>query len=516
MASIIIVGWRKAPLLLDCLQSLMDAELALGYEVIVALNEPTDELTNRLATRVRGARIEVVNANLGFGGAVNNAAQLARGDYIALLNDDCTVTPGWLEELHSLLVRRPAAGIVGSTFLYPDGRVQEVGSVLWRNGHTAPVGDGEAESTLMFERRVDYCSGASLLIRRELWDLLGGFDDAYYPAYHEDLDLCLRAAQNGWEVWFSPTSVVYHVKSASTHYRFRDFLVARTKAAFYARWMELLAFRTEPYAPRETSVWMAMGYPIRVLIVSDETTGLRPQTDRLVREISQLDGVHLAVQLDQPEDVTFDAARAGVRIVKDLGDHLATPGVEYDLAFFDGDVIPEQVQSLVPAAQVITDADVVRQAIDQARSAGYGTPLQAWQEGQLFSAAEAGTAVEVPAADQPPAKLALELEGCRRDLQVKSHFIAMLEQELAQAQAQIDDANARVADALASAAAAERATDEAHTEVRKQETRLQSYQAELSLERSRRSRLAVDRVIRGIKSLPGGRLLLRAVLKRGK
>ena len=223
-----MVGLREAPLLSACLESIAEHVMDVTYEVIIVLNDPTPELSAAIRDGVCGATVISFRANLGFGGAVNFAANRARGDYLVLLNDDCLVGPDWLESLVETAERRPACGIVGSTFLNGDGTLQEAGSVIWSDGTTCNVGDGARPGFMHFERRVDYASGGSLLIRRDVWDELGGFAHDYYPAYFEDVDFCLRAAEAGWEAWYQPAATVRHARWTSTGFEFRWFLHARS------------------------------------------------------------------------------------------------------------------------------------------------------------------------------------------------------------------------------------------------------------------------------------------------
>src|SRR3954465_9412135 len=94
-ATIVVIGLRKAPLLIDCLESIARNVAEVTYEVIIILNDPTPALTAEVEARVSGARVFPFRANLGFGGAINFAADHARGRYLVLLNDDAMVTPGW-------------------------------------------------------------------------------------------------------------------------------------------------------------------------------------------------------------------------------------------------------------------------------------------------------------------------------------------------------------------------------------------------------------------------------------
>jgi GT2 family glycosyltransferase len=239
--SIVVVGLREARSLLSCLRSLADNVSGVAHEVIVVLNDPAPQLWADLHGAVRGARVVAFGANLGFGPAVNQGAAMASGRYIALLNDDCRIDPGWLEALVDLMARRPTCGVAGSCVLNDDGTLQEAGGVVWADGNTATVAEGEEPDLRHVERQVDYCGGESLLVRREVWELLGGFDEAYYPAYFEDVDLCFGAFQAGWEVWYTPGSVVRHARSASTTAPERGFFHQRARRLFVERWAGRLA-----------------------------------------------------------------------------------------------------------------------------------------------------------------------------------------------------------------------------------------------------------------------------------
>ena len=139
-------------------------------------------------------------------------------------------------------------------FLYPDGRVQEAGAVVWSNGETFHYGWGKSseDRRFTFAREVDYCSGASLLIRRELFERLGGFDRRYAPAYYEDTDLCMGVRSLGYKVVYQPASRLYHFEGATAgtdpHAGFRRFqLVNRGK--FTDKWRDVLAREHHPEDP---------------------------------------------------------------------------------------------------------------------------------------------------------------------------------------------------------------------------------------------------------------------------
>ena len=136
--------------------------------------------------------------------------------------------------------------------MFADGSLQEAGQILWADGSTSCVGHDlppEARAN-EWARRVDYCSASSLMVRKATWDALGGLDESFFPAYCEDVDLCLRIADGGQSVWYEPTSVVCHLESRSTSFRYKRFLIERNRAELVFWWSDLLAER-EPPAPSD-------------------------------------------------------------------------------------------------------------------------------------------------------------------------------------------------------------------------------------------------------------------------
>lgn len=366
--SVVIVGWRDAPLLTSCLRSLADARSDVSFEVILVLNEPSRRLVEELRRTVSGADVTVFRSNLGFGAAVNFGAQRARGRYLALLNDDCVVEQGWLDALVDLARRRPRAAVVGSTFVHPDGSLQEAGSIIWADGSTVAVGDGADRSVMRFERRVDYCSGGAVLIVRHVWDSLGGLDDRYYPAYFEDVDLCLRVAETGWEVWYQPQSTVRHVRSASSTAALRTVITDRSRRAFVERWSEQLADR-RTVGEEEAAIWHAMGRPLRVLVIDDilPDTSVGSGFGRMVdtlRALSNEPDLHVMFHPRVPDaTVPDELVSMGVRVVADLERHLTTPGVGVDVVVVsrphNAEIFRPLIDRLMPTVPVIYDAEAL-------------------------------------------------------------------------------------------------------------------------------------------------------------
>jgi GT2 family glycosyltransferase/glycosyltransferase involved in cell wall biosynthesis len=374
--SIIITATGDAPHLLDCLQSVATNVRSTTYEVNVVLNGTDPDVISRMTRCVEGARVTVSRVNRGFAGGCNLGASTATGDYLVLLNDDTVVEPGWLESLVTACERRPGLGAVGSRLLHADGSLQEAGQVLWSDGSTSCVGRDSPSTAHAYQwaRRVDYCSGSSLLVRRSTWERLGGLDESYFPAYCEDVDLCLRIADAGEEVWYEPTSEVRHLESKSSSPRYKEFLVERNRPRLRARFRDVLAQRRPPQpdspAAMAQAVHEAMGDPIRVLLIDDRIpvpalgAGF-PRMYDFVTELARTGRYHVAIM---PTDTTEgDWARfshEGIEIVREtVGEHLSRPGVSYDVVVISRpnnyEDCAEVVRSSLPNVPVVYDTEAL-------------------------------------------------------------------------------------------------------------------------------------------------------------
>jgi GT2 family glycosyltransferase len=252
--SVIIPVFNKAEFTFQCLRSLVREVDFRDTEVVVVDNASTDE-TRELLAHFRGLVRVIENAeNRGFVDACNQGAAASRGRFLLFLNNDTVVLPGWLDGLVETAERDERAGAVGSLFLYPDGRIQEAGAVVWSNGEAFHYGWGRSseDRRFTFAREVDYCSGASLLVRRELFERLGGFDRRYAPAYYEDTDLCMGVRSLGYKVVYQPHSRLYHFEGATAgtdaHTGFRRFQ-AINREKFYDKWRDVLAREHLPQDP---------------------------------------------------------------------------------------------------------------------------------------------------------------------------------------------------------------------------------------------------------------------------
>ncbi|WP_191621213.1 glycosyltransferase [Marinihelvus fidelis] len=215
--SIIIPAYRHFEATAACLASLAETRCDAAIEIIVADDASGDDSVDKLAG-VEGLRLIAAEDNLGFIGNCNRAAEQARGEFVCFLNNDTEVLDGWLDALLDTFERFPDTGIAGARLVYPDGTLQECGGLIFSDGSGWNYGRGDDPSRpeYQYPRECDYVSGACLLVHRDLWQELGGFDSHYAPAYYEDTDLAFRVRERGLKVYVQPAATVIHHEGVSS------------------------------------------------------------------------------------------------------------------------------------------------------------------------------------------------------------------------------------------------------------------------------------------------------------
>lgn len=247
--SIIIPVFNQLNFTQACLASLQEHSDDIAFEVIVVDDCSTDA-TKGIVPHLPGVVYLRNDTNAGFIASCNRGAKAARGKYLVFLNNDTTVTNGWLASLLETFQLEPQAGLVGSKLIYPDGRLQEAGGIIWRDGSGWNRGKfqdaGKPEYNYL--KQVDYCSAASVMIPKKLFESLGGFDAKYAPAYYEDTDLAFRVAQNGLKVLYQPLSVVVHyegITGGTDIFSGTKSYQKVNQTTFTASWAEILAGKPE-------------------------------------------------------------------------------------------------------------------------------------------------------------------------------------------------------------------------------------------------------------------------------
>lgn len=216
LVSIIVPCHNQFHFTYHCLASLLLARTKVPFEVVVVDDGSTDRTTSleQLVTGIRVLRHDVAQ---GFVAAVNAGAAVASGRYVLPLNNDVEVCNGWLEELLWPFTQCEGVGMTGAKLVYPDGRLQEAGCVVWGDGEVWNYGrKGNADDPrYSYTRQADYLSGACILVPKPLWEELGGFDSAFAPAYYEDTDLAFRIRDKGLKTVYTPLGRVIHFEGAS-------------------------------------------------------------------------------------------------------------------------------------------------------------------------------------------------------------------------------------------------------------------------------------------------------------
>ncbi len=286
--SVVIVSYESRALLARCLAALAaDAGRSATCEVIVVDQASRDGTAAWLEAEHPSVRLVGLAENVGFGAGNNRGAALARGRWLLLLNSDAFVRPGAIDELVRFAESRPHAGVVGPRLLWPDGRLQRSCRrfptlfrlateylYLRKLAPRSRILNGFYYGEFAHDEawRVDWVTGACALVRRELFERLGGFDEAFF-LYSEEVDLLYRARRIGAETWFDPAAEVEHEwggtagrssaltleEQARSHVRYFDKHISRATAkrarSVLLTGLRLRARRSATH--REAARWLA-------------------------------------------------------------------------------------------------------------------------------------------------------------------------------------------------------------------------------------------------------------------
>ncbi|MBE2293140.1 MAG: glycosyltransferase [Xanthomonadaceae bacterium] len=270
-ASIVIPVYNHCQATLACLRALAAHPPAAACEVIV-VDDGSGDATAAWMARVDGLRYHRRTANGGFIAACNDGAALARGDCLVFLNNDTIPQPGWLDALLATFDAEPDTGLAVARLLYPDGRLQEAGGVVFADGSAWSYGRFEAadDPRYTYLREADYGSGAALAIPRALFAQAGGFDPRYAPAYYEDTDLAFAVRALGRKVRYQPASRVLHDEGTTAGTdpgRGVKAYQARNRRVFAAKWAD--ALRARPVAGTVPGPVLLHAGQRRILIVDE-------------------------------------------------------------------------------------------------------------------------------------------------------------------------------------------------------------------------------------------------------
>ena len=214
--TIIIPVHNNISITVNLLSRLRDNRENVAFEIIIVDDASTDS-TSLVLPKIRGISVVSLPENLGYLGATNSGLQYSKGKYVCLLNNDTLPEEGWLTALHDSMIADPSVAICGSMLIDSSEKISEAGSQIFNSRTIWNLGRGNSRYNPMylFNREVDYCSAAALLVESEFLQAAGGFDTRFMPAYFEDTDLCLQAWSKGRRVVYVHNSVVFHIEGAS-------------------------------------------------------------------------------------------------------------------------------------------------------------------------------------------------------------------------------------------------------------------------------------------------------------
>ncbi len=317
------------------------------YELIVVDNGSTDGTREYLRDSIEGADVHESSQNLGFGMGNNLAAMHARGEFLCLLNSDAIVPADWLEPL---LARfdDPRVGAVVPLYVNPDGTLQEAGSVVEPDGRVVSLGvrGDPRDPAWRFSRTITYGSAACLVMRRSVFQALGGFDPAYGTAYYEDVDLAFRLGEIGLRVALEPVVRVVHAQGASSPTLAEA--AARRDAnqlRFRDRWERLLVHRPNMFgAPQAHRFYAARDIEVvdRILLIAPAPLAARDNLGRVAVMLSAgLDAgmVTIATLQESQDRAAVDgllAAGIEVAVAENFHDWLVRRCFHYAVVIVDG------------------------------------------------------------------------------------------------------------------------------------------------------------------------------------
>ena len=279
VVSVVICFYNNVAVTKRCLAALSQNTPPGQYETILVDDGSEDPDAGTFAS-MPGIRLVRAEDNQGFTKSANLGASWAEGEYLVFLNNDTEVQAGWLDALLDAATDGFNVGAVGAMLIYPDGTIQEAGGVIWSDATGMNFGRGDApdKSEYRYRREVDYCSGACLLVRKDLFKSIGGFDEGFSPGFYEDTDLCFAIRELGHTVLYEPRAQVVHVEGATfgtetrkgSSVRFTKCYQEVNRYRFLAKWATQLLRQNPPGTARGYRGGRRPDRP-RVLVCDDLT-----------------------------------------------------------------------------------------------------------------------------------------------------------------------------------------------------------------------------------------------------
>jgi len=242
LTTIVIVTYNRLEQTRQCVDSIV-ACTPEPHQLLFVDNASSDGSADYFREMFGPEAVIANESNQGFLRAANQGIKAAHGRYVLLLNNDTTVTPGWLSALQRA-AEPPDVGIVSGKIVGPDGRVQLAGAYIAFDGSARMIGEGLSpdDPSLSLQREVCYVGGHCMLIKRQVIDTVGLLDESYGFGYHEDTDYCYRARQAGFKVVYTPDCLIHH-QLFGTPLPERQSIIRENQRRFLERWSDQLFVR---------------------------------------------------------------------------------------------------------------------------------------------------------------------------------------------------------------------------------------------------------------------------------
>jgi GT2 family glycosyltransferase len=267
--SIIIPVMNQLPFTRNCLDALYRRTQRRLYELIIVDNGSTDGTQDYMNLQTHPLRYLRNETNLGFAQACTIGAEAARCEWVLFLHNDTLPQQGWLEALIDLAASDSQIGAVGARLLWPNGMLQESGGIVFSDASTCHIGNRDDPSKDLYNKvyEVDFCSSSCLLVRRNVFLNLKGFDTQYFPHYYECEDLCFTLRSHNYRVMYCPDSLVIHYEGMTPleNNVHREQLMEQHRKKFAAKWRDEL--RLQPMPPVESGLMVVesrQGIKLRV------------------------------------------------------------------------------------------------------------------------------------------------------------------------------------------------------------------------------------------------------------
>ncbi|HMP85566.1 MAG TPA: glycosyltransferase family 2 protein [Candidatus Paceibacterota bacterium] len=234
--SIIIPVYNQLKYTQKCLESIFLHGSKYEFEVIVVDNASTDGTAEYLEKFEHKIVIIKNDKNLGFAKACNQGAKIAKGEYLLFLNNDTVVTENWLNILVTEMDMDHEVGIIGPKLLYPDNTIQHAGIIFYEDKMPYHIYKGaQCDKIYTNKKREFQClTGACLMVRREVFERVGGFEEGYINGL-EDIDLCLKIKNRNLSMLYCPESVIYHFESKTAG---RSNYAKENVELFFSKWKD--------------------------------------------------------------------------------------------------------------------------------------------------------------------------------------------------------------------------------------------------------------------------------------